>query len=106
MAMGIGRMLGFHLPNNFNHPYMAGSVTEFWRRWHITLGKWLKDYVYIPLGGNRKGKARLAFNLLLVWLFTGLWHGAGWNFVLWGLTLFALILFLLFSLRAKVVCEI
>ena len=92
MAMGIGRMLGFHLPNNFNHPYMAGSVTEFWRRWHITLGKWLKDYVYIPLGGNRKGKSQLAFNLLLVWLFTGLWHGAGWNFVLWGLTLFALIL--------------
>lgn len=92
MAIGVGRMLGFYLPDNFNHPYMAKSVTEFWRRWHMTLGRWFKDYLYIPLGGNRRGKARLAFNLLVVWLFTGLWHGANWNFVLWGLSLFLLIL--------------
>lgn len=92
MAIGIGKMLHFNLPDNFNHPYMAKSVTEFWRRWHITLGKWFKDYVYIPLGGNRRGKGRLAINLFVVWLFTGLWHGASWNFVLWGLALFGLIL--------------
>lgn len=92
MAIGMGKMLGFNLPHNFNHPYMAKSVTEFWRRWHITLGKWFKYYIYIPLGGNRRGKGRLAFNLLAVWLLTGLWHGASWNFVLWGLVLCALIL--------------
>lgn len=93
MAIGIGRMLGFHLPENFNHPYMAKSMTEFWRRWHITLGAWFRNYVYIPLGGNRRGTGRLAFNMLVVWLLTGLWHGASWNFVLWGLVLFILILF-------------
>lgn len=92
MAIGVGRMLGFYLPDNFNHPYMAKSMTEFWRRWHITLGLWFKNYVYIPLGGNRRGKARLILNLFVVWLLTGLWHGASWNFVLWGLTLFLLIL--------------
>ncbi|WMJ89851.1 MBOAT family O-acyltransferase [Anaerocolumna sp. MB42-C2] len=92
MAIGIGKMLGFTLPNNFTHPYMAKSVSEFWRRWHITLGMWFKNYVYIPLGGNRAGKKRLVFNLLAVWLFTGLWHGASWNYVLWGLVLFLLIL--------------
>jgi alginate O-acetyltransferase complex protein AlgI len=92
MAIGVGRMLGFHLPDNFNHPYMAKSMTEFWRRWHITLGMWFRQYVYIPLGGNRKGKGRLVLNLLVVWLLTGLWHGAGWNFILWGLVLFLLIL--------------
>ena len=93
MAIGIGRMLGFHLPENFNHPYMAKSMTEFWRRWHMTLGAWFRNYVYIPLGGNRRGTGRLAINMLVVWLLTGLWHGASWNFVLWGLVLFILILF-------------
>lgn len=92
MAVGIGKMLGFELPDNFNHPYMSKSVTEFWRRWHITLGKWFRNYIYIPLGGNRKGKGRLVFNLFVVWLLTGLWHGASWNFILWGLSLFLLIL--------------
>ncbi|WOO35705.1 MBOAT family O-acyltransferase [Anaerocolumna sp. AGMB13020] len=92
MAIGIGRMLGFHLPENFNHPYMSKSMTEFWRRWHMTLGAWFRNYVYIPLGGNRKGNRRLAINMLVVWLLTGLWHGASWNFVLWGLVLFLLIL--------------
>lgn len=92
MAVGLGNMLGFALPDNFNHPYISKSVTEFWRRWHMTLGAWFKDYVYIPLGGNRRGTKRLIFNLLIVWLFTGLWHGANWNFVLWGLILFLLIL--------------
>lgn len=92
MAVGIGWMLGFELPDNFKHPYMSKSVTEFWRRWHITLGLWFKNYVYIPLGGNRKGKGRLVFNLFAVWLLTGLWHGASWNYILWGLTLFLLIL--------------
>ena len=91
MAIGIGKMLGFELPLNFNHPYMSKSMTEFWRRWHITLGKWFKDYIYIPLGGNRKGTGRLILNLLVVWLFTGLWHGASWNYILWGLSLFMLI---------------
>ncbi len=93
MAIGIGRMLGFHLPENFNHPYMAKSMTDFWRRWHMTLGAWFRNYVYIPLGGNRRGTGRLAFNMLIVWLLTGLWHGASWNFVLWGLVLFIMILF-------------
>jgi len=93
MAIGAGQMLGFHLPDNFRHPYMSKSMTEFWRRWHITLGLWFRNYVYIPLGGNRKGKKRLVFNLLIVWLLTGLWHGASWNYVLWGLVLFVLILF-------------
>jgi len=91
MAIGVGRMLGFTLIDNFNHPYIAKSVTEFWRRWHISLGRWFKNYIYIPLGGNRKSKKRLAFNLLIVWMFTGIWHGAHWNFVLWGLSLFILI---------------
>lgn len=92
MAIGIGRMLGFHLPNNFNHPYMSKSVTEFWRRWHMTLGMWFRSYVYIPLGGNRYGMKRLVANLLAVWILTGLWHGASWNFILWGFLLFLLIL--------------
>jgi alginate O-acetyltransferase complex protein AlgI len=92
MAIGVGKMLGFSLPNNFSHPYMSKSVSEFWRRWHISLGRWFKNYVYIPLGGNRGGKKRLALNLLIVWLLTGLWHGASWNYVLWGMVLFLLIL--------------
>lgn len=91
MAIGIGEMLGFTLPVNFAHPYMARSVSEFWRRWHITLGAWFKDYIYIPLGGNRKGRIRQIFNLLIVWLLTGLWHGAGMNFLLWGFYLFVFI---------------
>ncbi len=85
MAIGLGRMMGFHFPENFNYPYMAKSATEFWRRWHITLGRWFREYVYIPFGGNRKGRLRTIRNLLIVWFLTGLWHGAGWNFILWGL---------------------
>lgn len=85
MAIGMGLMMGFHFKENFNYPYTASSITDFWRRWHISLGSFFRDYVYIPLGGNRKGKARTYFNILIVWLLTGLWHGASWNFVLWGL---------------------
>ncbi len=84
MACGLGKIMGFHFPENFNYPYMSKSISEFWRRWHITLGSWFKSYVYIPLGGNRKGTARTLRNLLVVWFLTGLWHGASWNFVLWG----------------------
>lgn len=85
MAIGLGRMFGFHFLENFNYPYVARSVTEFWRRWHISLSTWFRDYVYIPLGGNRVSKAMWLRNILIVWLLTGLWHGAAWNFVLWGL---------------------
>lgn len=85
MAIGLGRMFGFEFPENFRYPYMASSITDFWRRWHITLSTWFREYVYIPLGGNRRGRARQYFNLAVVWLLTGLWHGASWNFVLWGL---------------------
>jgi alginate O-acetyltransferase complex protein AlgI len=88
MAIGLGEMLGFKLPDNFRHPYMAVSMTGFWRRWHMTLSSWFRDYVYIPLGGNRVGFARMIFNLFVVWLLTGLWHGASWNFVLWGMVTF------------------
>ena len=91
MALGLGEMLGFQIPINFNNPYISKSMSEFWRRWHITLGRWFKEYVYIPLGGNRKGKVRTVFNVFVVWALTGLWHGASWNFVLWGLTFFVLI---------------
>ena len=91
MAIGLGKMLGFDLPVNFDYPYLSTSMTEFWRRWHITLGSWFKEYVYIPLGGNRGSKAKVYRNLFIVWLLTGIWHGAGLNFVLWGLILFALI---------------
>ena len=93
MAIGLGRILGFHLPENFNYPYIARSVTEFWRRWHISLGFWLRDYVYIPLGGNRVSKKRWIFNIFVVWILTGLWHGVAWNFIIWGL-LFAVLLML------------
>lgn len=92
MAMGLGRMLGLPIPRNFDLPYCARSVSEFYRRWHITLGAWFRDYLYIPLGGSRCGRARTALALFVVWFFTGLWHGASWNFVLWGLVLLALIL--------------
>ena len=85
MAIGMGKMLGFNYNENFNYPYMATSITDFWRRWHISLSSFFKDYVYIPLGGNRKGLAKQVRNILIVWLLTGLWHGASWNFVLWGL---------------------
>jgi len=88
MAIGLGRMFGFEFTENFRYPYESQSVTEFWRRWHITLSTWFREYVYIPLGGNRKGKARQIINLLIVWLLTGFWHGAAWNFVLWGLYYF------------------
>lgn len=91
MAMGLGKMLGFRIPRNFNNPYASKSVSEFWRRWHMTLGSWFKEYVYIPLGGNRKGIVRTICNLFVVWALTGLWHGANWNFVLWGILFFVLI---------------
>lgn len=91
MAKGLGKIMGFYIPDNFHHPYMAISMTDFWRKWHITLGTWFREYVYIPLGGNRRGSLRSFFNLFAVWLLTGLWHGASWNFVLWGLALFVLI---------------
>ena len=91
MAIGMGRMIGIHYLENFDYPYVSRSVTEFWRRWHMSLGSFFRDYVYIPLGGNRKGKLRTYFNLLVVWFLTGLWHGASWNFVLWGLYFFVFI---------------
>ena len=84
MAVGLGKMLGFNFPKNFDYPYMSRSISEFWRRWHITLGSWFKSYVYIPLGGNRRGLARTILNLLIVWTLTGFWHGASWNFLIWG----------------------
>ena len=84
MAIGLGKMMGFNFPENFNYPYMSHSISEFWRRWHITLGAWFKSYIYIPLGGNRKGLPRTIVNLLIVWAITGIWHGASWNFMLWG----------------------
>ena len=84
MALGLGRMFGFHFPENFRYPFIAASATVFWRRWHITLGSWFRDYVYIPLGGNRAGKARWLLNIMIVWFLTGLWHGAGWNYIIWG----------------------
>ena len=91
MAIGLGKIFGFHFLENFDYPYLSKSVTEFWRRWHISLGSWFRDYVYIPLGGNRVSRGRHVVNILTVWMLTGLWHGAAWNFVLWGL-LFAVLL--------------
>lgn len=84
MAIGLGKMMGFNFPENFDYPYMSHSISEFWRRWHMTLGGWFRSYIYIPLGGNRKGLPRTIFNLLVVWAVTGIWHGASWNFMLWG----------------------
>lgn len=92
MAIGLGKMLGFNLPKNFDFPYLSRSMTEFWRRWHMTLGSWFREYVYISLGGNRDGKLATVRNLMLVWLLTGIWHGAGYNFILWGMTLFIIII--------------
>lgn len=91
MAIGLGRIFGFHFPENFNYPYISKSITEFWRRWHISLSTWFKDYIYIPLGGNRDGKYKQIRNILIVWLLTGIWHGANWTFLIWGL-LFGIIL--------------
>ena len=92
MAIGLGRMFGFHFLENFDHPYISSSITEFWRRWHISLSSWFREYVYIPLGGNRKGLKRQILNLAIVWMLTGLWHGASWNFVLWGVYYGALLI--------------
>lgn len=92
MAIGLGRVFGFRIPENFNYPYISASITEFWRRWHISLGTWFRDYVYIPLGGNRKGKWRQFLYILTVWILTGFWHGAAWNFILWGLFFAALLM--------------
>ncbi len=92
MGIGMGKMLGFDFPDNFNLPYIARSITDFWRRWHMTLSGWFKEYVYIPLGGNRKGLKRQILNLLIVWSLTGFWHGANWNFILWGLYYFILLM--------------
>ena len=91
MAVGLGRMFGFEFMENFNYPYISRSITEFWRRWHISLGAWFRNYLYIPLGGNRKGKKRQYLNLLIVWAATGIWHGASWNYLIWGLYFCALL---------------
>lgn len=91
MAIGLGRMLGFEFPKNFDFPYISKTMTEFWRRWHMTLGSWFKEYLYFPLGGSRKGRGRTYFNLFVVWAATGFWHGASWNFVFWGLFFFVLL---------------
>lgn len=94
MAIGLGRMFGFHFLENFHYPYISTSITEFWRRWHISLGTWFRDYLYFPLGGSRvKSKSRLIFNLFIVWLLTGIWHGANWTFIVWGLLFFVLLVF-------------
>ena len=93
MAIGLGKIFGFHFPENFDHPYASKSITEFWRRWHMTLGSWFRDYVYIPLGGNRRGKGRWFFNIFVVWFLTGFWHGADWQFIVWGL-MYAVLLML------------
>jgi len=111
MAIGLGHIFGFHFMENFRYPYISASITEFWRRWHISLGSWFRDYVYIPLGGNRVSKPRWFFNIFLVWMLTGFWHGAAWNFVVWGLFFAVLLiiekLWLLNGLkRAKVLSHI
>lgn len=91
MAIGLGKIFGFSFLENFNYPYISKSITEFWRRWHISLGTWFKDYIYIPLGGSREGTKKLIRNILIVWTLTGIWHGANWNFIIWGL-MFGIIL--------------
>ena len=91
MAIGLGRMLGFEFLENFNYPYLASSITDFWRRWHISLSSWFREYVYIPLGGNRKGLGRQFFNMAVVWFLTGFWHGSAWNFILWGVFYFVIL---------------
>lgn len=104
MAIGLGRIFGFRFPENFNYPYIAHSVTDFWRRWHITLSSFFREYVYIPLGGNRRGTTRTILNLLTVWALTGLWHGASWNFLLWGLYYFLLLTIEKFVLGKRLAC--
>ncbi len=101
MAIGMGRMLGLHYPENFNYPYISRSVTEFWRRWHISLGTFFRDYVYFPLGGSRKGIGRMVINCFVVWSLTGLWHGADWNYLLWGLYFYVFLMLERFVLRKK-----
>jgi len=92
MAIGLGRMFGFHFLENFNYPFISKSIAEFWRRWHMSLGTWFRDYVYIPMGGNRVGMGRWFFNILTVWFLTGFWHGADWTFIVWGLYFAAFLL--------------
>ncbi len=111
MGIGMGKMLGFDFPDNFNLPYIATSITDFWRRWHMTLSGWFREYVYIPLGGNRRGLKRQIFNMFVVWCLTGIWHGANWNFILWGLYYFVLLtiekMFLLpYLKKSKVLCHV
>lgn len=111
MAIGLGQLFGFDFPENFNHPYISRSITEFWRRWHMSLGSWFRDYVYIPLGGNRVPFLRQMFNILVVWLLTGFWHGAAWNFIVWGLYFAVLLIlekqfFLPFLKKSKVISRI
>ena len=102
MAIGLGLVFGFRFKENFNYPYISKSLTEFWRRWHISLSTWFKEYVYIPLGGNRKGEIKTIRNLAIVFLFTGIWHGAAWNFIFWGiLNGFIIILEKLFKINTK-----
>lgn len=103
MAIGLGKMFGFTFTENFRYPYQSQSITEFWRRWHITLGTWFREYVYIPLGGNRKGRWHLVLNLLIVWSLTGLWHGANWQFLLWGLYYFLFLLLEKFFLLDRMI---
>ncbi len=103
MAVGLGRIFGFHFAENFDHPYLANTITEFWRKWHISLSSWFRDYVYIPLGGNRCTASRNIFNLFLVWLLTGLWHGADWTFVVWGLGYFILLIIEKYILKGRVI---
>lgn len=105
MAIGLGEMFGFHFLENFNYPYISKSITEFWRRWHISLSSWFKDYVYIPLGGNRKGYKRQLLNLFVVWLLCGLWHGASWNFVLWG-AFYGIVLWIEKTFLSKILAKI
>ena len=104
MAIGLGQIFGFSFPENFKYPYETTTITDFWRRWHITLGTWFREYVYIPLGGNRKGLKRQFINLLVVWSLTGLWHGASWNFVVWGLYFFVILFFEKVYLLKKMIC--
>ncbi len=99
MAIGLGRMLGFHFLENFNYPFISKSITDYWRRWHISLSSFFRDYVYIPLGGNKVSKLRNIFNIFIVWFLTGLWHGASWNFVLWGLYFFIILIIEKFALK-------
>ena len=99
MAIGMGRMIGLHYLENFNYPYISRSITEFWRRWHMSLGTFFRDYVYIPLGGSRCSKGRMIFNTFVVWALTGIWHGASWNFLLWGLWFFLFLMLERFVLK-------